>query len=283
VAVLLNVTPDHLDRHGDMEGYLAAKMHIFDRQTKDDVAAVAVDDAYTQSVARTLISRRGVRVIPASVKETVKRGVYVDAQGVLHDVTEGRESFTFDLKREAPRLPGKHNWQNAAVSYIAARACGVAPEAIAEGLRSFKGLVHRMEWVAEIDGVTFINDSKATNAEATANALEPYENIYWILGGKPKEGGIESLGAYFPRIAHAFLMGQAAQEFARTLEGKAPYTQCGELKHAFEEASLMALREKKPGAVVLLSPACASWDQWKNFEERGDAFCEMVRKLVDRA
>src|SRR5690606_3136319 len=152
---------------------------------------------------------------------------------------------------------------------------------IYDAMKSFAGLRHRLQLVDTIHGVRFINDSKATNADATSNALAPYEKIYWIAGGKPKEGGITSLASYFPKIAHAFLIGAAEQEFAATLsQHKVPFTRCGALANAVAQASQMAFTEKQPGAVVLLSPACASFDQWKSFEERGDAFCTLVAKLA---
>ena len=201
------------------------------------------------------------------------QGIYV-RDGVLHD---GEKRF--DL-RGIQTLMGQHNWQNAAVAYAAAKACGVKPEEIYAAMKTFAGLRHRMQLVAEIEGVRFINDSKATNADATQHAMKPFNPIYWILGGKAKEGGIESLSAFFPQVAHAFLMGAAEEDFARTLEGKVPYTRCGTLRSALEQAAAMAFTDAKPGAVVLLSPACASFDQWKSFEHRGDAFCAQVEAIA---
>ncbi len=267
VGVFLNITPDHLDRHGTMENYVAAKMHLFDRQQPDDVAVVAVDDVYTEACARTLIARNTARIMPVSVANKVQGGVWVDASGILHDGV-----FTMDLKTTAPRLPGKHNWQNIAAAYMATRALGLTSEQIRAGITSFGGLAHRMELVATVEGIRFVNDSKATNADATANALAAYDAIYWIVGGKPKEGGIETLGNFFPKIRHAFLIGDAAQAFAHTLEGHVAYRTCGDLTRAFEEAARMAMKEQIQGALVLLSPAWAAFDQWKSFEHRGDAF-----------
>ena len=278
VAAFLNVTPDHLDRHGSMEGYVAAKRHIFDRQQKDDVAVIAVDDEYTKEVARGQLSGASkAKIIQVSAQIELKGGVHVK-RGILYDSTDNWQPATGNLNGIVT-LTGKHNWQNAAVAWAAARACGVAPEKIYAAMQSFAGLKHRLQLVATIHGVRFINDSKATNADATSHALAPYDTIYWIAGGKPKEGGIAPLAKYFPKIAHAFLIGEAESDFARTLEGKAPYTRCGTLKTAVEKAAAMAFAGKKSGAVVLLSPACASFDQWKNFEERGDAFCAMVEDL----
>ncbi|MDX1974175.1 MAG: UDP-N-acetylmuramoyl-L-alanine--D-glutamate ligase [Rickettsiales bacterium] len=273
VAVFLNITPDHLDRHGSMEGYIAAKMHIFDRQTKDDVAVIAVDDDYTRRIAAELSQ---AHLVPVSAHQPVKQGVYVE-EGVLID---GKKRY--DISQIAT-LTGRHNWQNAAVAYSAARAVGIEPEVIYRAMQSFGGLRHRLQGVATIRGVRFINDSKATNADATRNALDPFESIYWILGGKSKAGGIESLTSYLPKIAHAFLIGAASDEFAQTLEGKVPYTRCGTLAVAVDKAAAMAWKDGKKDAVVLLSPACASFDQWKSFEQRGDAFCDMVAALEGKA
>jgi UDP-N-acetylmuramoylalanine--D-glutamate ligase len=278
VAVLLNVTPDHLDRHGDMAGYIAAKMHIFDRQRAGDVAVVAVDDEHTKKVTgggwRVTEKATLMRV---SSHHALEKGIFVE-NGQLRDVCH-LPPVTCDLS-SIPTLTGRHNWQNAAAAYAAARACGVASEVIFAAIQSFPGLRHRLQLVSTIRGVRFINDSKATNADATANALAPYDAIYWIVGGKPKAGGIAALAEYFPKIAHAFLIGEAEEEFADTLRGRVAFTRCGTLQVAVEKAAAMAFTQNRPGAVLLLSPACASFDQWENFEQRGDAFCKMVDILT---
>ena len=272
VAVFLNITPDHLDRHGTMENYVAAKCHIFARQQPGDVAVIAVDDEWTRKIALSLQSPVSsvASLTEVSGYQPLQRGIFAE-QGTLIDATGDRRLETGNLT-SISSLTGRHNWQNAAAAYAACRACGVAPDVIFAAMKTFPGLKHRLQLVAEIGGVRFINDSKATNADATSNALAPYDTIYWILGGKPKEGGIVSLSEYFPKIRHAFLIGQAAEEFARTLEGRVPYTHCGTLEAATKMAAAMAWQEKKSQAVVLLSPACASFDQWQSFEQRGDAF-----------
>jgi len=201
--------------------------------------------------------------------------------GLNIDVQNGKlrsGGHVYDLS-PITTLTGRHNWQNAAVAYAIARACEVKSGTIYDAMKTFGGLRHRLQLVATINGVRFINDSKATNADATANALLPYDTIYWIAGGKPKEGGITSLNLYFPKITHAFLIGEAEGEFARMLEGKVAYTRCRTLDVAVKKAAEMALAEGKKDAVVLLSPACASFDQFKSFEHRGDAFCAMVEAL----
>lgn len=269
IALLLNITPDHLDRHGDMDGYIKAKMHIFERQQKNDVAIVATDDEYTKRIQDSGFGIQG-KIVEVSAQHPAD--IYVE-KGILHDGAQH-----FDLNG-IETLPGRHNWQNAVIAYAAAKAAGVAPEVIYKAMQSFAGLRHRLQTVATINGVRFINDSKATNADATSNALAPYDTIYWILGGKPKAGGIDDLVSYFPKIVHAFLIGEATDAFAATLEGKVAYTRSGTLDVAVKQAAEMAFAQKKKGAVVLLSPACASFDQFKSFEQRGDVFCELVEGL----
>lgn len=277
IALLLNITPDHIDRHGDMEGYIAAKKHIFERQQQSDITVIAIDDDYTRTIAQELKKAGAQRIIEVSSHMQVEGGVYVQ-DGILYDQM-GATPTQFDL-RNIVTLTGRHNWQNAAASYAAVRSCGVPADQIFAAMNSFAGLRHRLQLVASVNGVRFINDSKATNADATQNALAPYDTIYWIAGGKAKAGGIESLAAYFPKIAHAFLIGEAEESFAETLTGHASFTRCGTLQSAVQKAAAMAFEEGKKDAVVLLSPACASFDQFKSFEHRGDEFCNLVSTLV---
>jgi len=275
-AVLLNITPDHLDRHGSMEGYVAVKARVFDHQAAGDIAVIGVDDEHCAGIARALEARRGVEVAPISVGRRIERGLYV-IDGILHE--GGSDRPLGDLRRAA-RLPGAHNWQNAAAAVAVARAFGLDLATILAGLESFPGLAHRMELVAELDGIAFVNDSKATNADAAARALGCHEAIYWIAGGKAKAGGIESLRGLFPRVRHAFLIGEAMEPFAATLAGHAPVTRSGALVRAVADAYAVARAEGRPGAVVLLSPACASFDQFTDFEARGQAFRDAVFALA---
>jgi UDP-N-acetylmuramoylalanine--D-glutamate ligase len=277
IAVLLNVTPDHLDRHGDMAGYVAAKKRIFGGQADGASAIVGVDDAICRDFAATLRRDGKARVVPISVNEAAPGGVYVE-NGWLVDALGGSSERVFDLA-EAPRLPGTHNAQNAAAAYAVARQAGLSAQAASAGISTFPGLAHRQELVDTIDGVRYINDSKATNADATEKALACYEVIYWIAGGLPKAGGITSLAPYFKHLRHAFLIGNATGEFAATLDGKVPYTRCGDIASAVAAASNRARVEHVPGAIVLLSPACASYDQFSNFEVRGDTFRDLVGNL----
>jgi UDP-N-acetylmuramoylalanine--D-glutamate ligase len=278
VAVLLNLSPDHLDRHGGMAGYVAVKRRVFAGQGCDQWAVVGVDDEASLATFSELKEAGRKRLLPISAKAEVDGGVYV-VGGVLHDSSSGGAVALADLS-EAPALPGVHNWQNAAAAYAVARALGLERHQIAPAFASFPGLAHRMERVAEIGGVGFINDSKATNAEAAARALACCEPIYWIVGGRPKAGGIAALEPYFGRIARAYLIGEAAIEFSATLEGKVSYTIAGELEAALAAAHQDALAEGRAGAVVLLSPACASFDQFRDFEARGDAFRGLVAGLA---
>ena len=283
-AVLLNITPDHLERHGDMAGYIAAKKHIFDRQQHGDVAIIAVDDEYTREIAKEIARKiasgeNKIRLIKVSAQSQLADGIYVE-DGILHDrySASANDLLSYDISGISS-LTGRHNWQNAAVAYAVARAQGIPAAAIIEAMRSFPGLRHRLQLVATIKGVRFINDSKATNADATQHALAPYRNIYWIAGGKPKSGGIESLAPFFPHIAHAYLIGEAEESFAATLASKVAYSRCKTLENAVRQAAVAAFSEGKQDAVVLLSPACASFDQFTSFEHRGDVFCQLVEDL----
>lgn len=278
VSVLLNVTPDHLDRHGDMQGYIKAKCHIFDNQGKNDFAIIGVDDKHTKKIYDELKSKGTIgNVIPISTKRAIAGGIMVK-DGIIYDNTSINSPKKYELGY-LERLPGEHNGQNIAAAFAAVSALGVSAEDAISAIKSFEGLRHRIQLVTEINGIKFLNDSKATNADAVANALRAFDNIYWILGGLSKEGGIESLSEFFPKIRHAFLIGKAQDEFAKVLDNKVPYTKCETLANAFDASAKKALDEKVSGAVVLLSPACASWDQWPNFEARGDAFCEMAINL----
>jgi UDP-N-acetylmuramoylalanine--D-glutamate ligase len=278
-AVLLNITPDHLDRHGGWEGYVAAKRLIFRGQDQRHTAIVGVDDTSSRQIKQALKTAAAQKVVPISSQRQLDCGVFV-IDGVLHDSTGGSPERIADL-RPIATLPGAHNWQNATAAYAAARAVGVPAATIAAAMATYPGLPHRQELVATIDGVRFVNDSKATNADAAARALGCYDHIYWIAGGRPKEGGIASLGPYFRRIRRAYLIGEAAEAFADTLApARIPTTMSGTLSEAVRQAATDAFGEHPAGAVVLLSPACASFDQFPNFEVRGKAFRELVAALA---
>ena len=276
VAVLLNISPDHLDRHGGMDGYIAAKANIFNHQDEDCYAVIGIDDEDSRAVYNKLEATGEQMVVPVSAKRGVD-GVFV-RDGMLFD----EEGAVIDL-RLIRTLPGEHNWQNAAAAYTALLALGMDRDAIADAMRSYPGLPHRQEMVAEVDGVRFVNDSKATNADAAARALGSYDSVYWIAGGRPKEDGLSAVLPFLERVRHVYLIGEAEDAFATELEGKVAFTKCGTLDHAVAAASAAAQENKVDRPMVLLSPACASFDQFPNFEARGDAFRDLVQQKGETA
>lgn len=278
IAVLLNITPDHIDRHGTLEHYADVKARIFARQGVGDTAVIGVDDAMTSKICTQEVARRAETVVPVSIGKALSRGVYV-LDGVIYDSTGTQAAKVGDL-REIKTLAGAHNWQNAAAAYATGRALDYQRERILAAFESFPGLAHRMEIVGEADGVRFVNDSKATNADAASKALATYDNIYWIIGGKAKEGGIASLEPWFAKIRRAYLIGDAARSFAETLKGKVEAVHCGTLDRAVEAAARDAAADGAALKVVLLSPACASFDQFSSFEERGDVFRAAVQERL---
>ena len=278
VAVFLNVSVDHLDRHGDMAGYIAAKHRIFNGQGASQAAIIGVDDPHTQAVFRDLANGSAATVIPVSAVGPVAGGVYVE-EGILYD-DSARASApmrVMDL-RPIATLPGAHNWQNAAAAYAAARAAGLAPETIVAAMATYPGLAHRQQIVGAWGGITYVNDSKATNADAAARALACYDDIYWIAGGRAKEGGLSALMPYLGRVRHAFLIGEAEDAFADELSGQTQVHRSKTLQAAVCAARETAQAEGAENPVVLLSPAAASFDQFRNFAHRGDAFCAIVRE-----
>ncbi len=265
-AVMLNLSPDHLDRHGDVAGYAAAKREIFARQTPADFAAIGIDDEYSQKMAAALPRAHTISG-ERRADVWVEQGILRDAEGAIADL------------RQARALPGTHNAQNAAGAAALALALGVQREAVACGLLDFPGLAHRQELVGEADGIDFVNDSKATNADAAARALGCYENLVWIVGGIAKSGGIAPLAPYFPRIARALLIGRDAAAFAATLQQAGVPHEIVETLDAAVPAAFRAAREL--GAkIVLLSPAAASFDQFTGFEARGERFRTLVREIA---
>ena len=268
VAAMLNLSPDHLDRHGDMAGYRAAKARIFAMQMPGDVAVLGMDDPQTAGLGATLAAR----IVPISGQDAQPNGIWAEghllrnAAGIIADLAT------------CPTLPGTHNAQNAAAAAAMALALGLDRATLAQGLQTYPGLPHRQEMVGEIRGVRFVNDSKATNADSTAYALASYPRCVWIAGGTGKEGGIAPLAAYFPRIAEAFLIGRDAPLFADTLvEHGVKHRLCGTLAEALPAAAAAAFAGAAD--VVLLSPAAASWDQFTGFDARGDAFRDLVRNM----
>jgi UDP-N-acetylmuramoylalanine--D-glutamate ligase len=273
VAVLLNVTEDHLDRHGTFASYAAIKARLAEQAT---TAVVAVDDDHTQVIADRL-ERRGRRVVRVSARRPLPDGIYA-RDGMIFAARTGAARPVASLIGVGS-LRGEHNAQNACAAFAATAALGVAPAEIAAAMRSFPGLAHRMEEVGRLGRTLFVNDSKATNADAAAKALASFPSLYWIAGGKPKSGGIASLEPYFPKIARAYLVGEATDEFAATLNGKVDVVRAGTIERAVEQAAADAALSGLDEPVVLLSPACASFDQYRNFEVRGEAFKRAVMAL----
>ncbi len=278
VSILLNLSYDHIDRHGSMKGYAGVKARIFAGQGAGDVAVIGVDDQFSRDISTMLGSE--IEVVPISCVQELDAGLYAkDAK--LYDATLTPPVVVADLGL-AHGLRGVHNWQNAAAAFAAARALGLSREVIVEGFNTFPGLAHRMERVGTMGGVSFINDTKATNADAAARALATFDNIYWIAGGLAKEGGIEDLRPFFDKIIKAYLIGDAAEQFARTLGGDVEFEISGTMKNAVKAAARdVAEKFNKPGdtATVLLAPACASFDQYRRFELRGDDFRRAVTDI----
>ncbi|WP_373505391.1 UDP-N-acetylmuramoyl-L-alanine--D-glutamate ligase [Aestuariivirga sp.] len=276
VGILTNITPDHLDRHGNMENYAAVKARMFAKVGEGNTVLCGVDDGWCASIADKA-RWTGADVRKVSVIEGLADGITAH-DGILRDRRAGLEEAQIDL-RGMPAMKGRHNWQNACMAYGAAHAFGVALPVIEAAMKSFPGLAHRMQQVARAGAIALINDSKATNADAAEKALASFENIYWIAGGIAKAGGIEPLRPLFARVARTYLIGQATEQFAATLGTTMPVEACGTLENAVSAALRDARADGKPGAVVLLSPACASFDQYPNFEVRGDAFVKAVSQL----
>lgn len=273
VGILLNLTPDHIDRHGSFARYAAVKERLV---AGSATAIVAVDDEHCAAIADRAESH-GQKVIRIATGRVLSEGYFLSGTALMRAEEEGARRVA-DLSGIAT-LRGRHNAQNALAAVAALEAAGLAPAEIQAGLESFPGLAHRMQLVARRDRVLFVNDSKATNAEAAAPALSTYDRIYWIVGGLAKEGGIEPLKPLFGRIAKAYLIGEAAPAFAATLGETIPYEISGTIRAAVENAAADSALDDSPEAVVLLSPACASFDQFRNFEVRGEAFQQAVMDL----
>ena len=278
VAVLTNLSPDHIDRHGSMAEYAAVKEKLLTQAAPDGYVAVGVDDPDSSAIYTKLAVARGHDAVAVSIGKVLGRGIFV-IEGKLYDAWDQPAVGIGDL-RHATHLPGTHNWQNAALAYAAVRRSVRDARSVMAAITRFPGLAHRIEDVGRIGKVRFINDSKATNADAASHALACYSDIFWIAGGKPKEGGIAELAPYFPRLRRAYLIGEAAQSFGKTLQSTVDAVQSGTLENALQAAFADAQASNAAEPVVLLSPACASFDQFRDFEQRGDMFREMVESLI---
>ncbi|HXV29991.1 MAG TPA: UDP-N-acetylmuramoyl-L-alanine--D-glutamate ligase [Sinorhizobium sp.] len=272
-GILLNLTPDHLDRHGTMQHYADIKERLV---AGSRTAVIGVDDSFSSLIADR-VERAGTKVVCISRRHALADGIYAEGSSLMR--AQGRSSTLFTDLAAIQTLRGGHNAQNAAAAVAACLAVGVDAKDIVDGLKSFPGLKHRMQPIARKGEVVFVNDSKATNADAAAPALSSYERIYWIAGGLPKEGGITSLAPFFPKVVKAYLIGEAAPAFAATLGEAVSYEISGTLEKAVAHAAADAAGDREGPAAVMLSPACASFDQYKNFEVRGEAFVSHVAAL----
>lgn len=280
-AVLANLAPDHLERHGSFANYAAVKTRLLEQTAPDGYIVVSVDDSHSSAIFTRLAATHGASAVPVSVGKVLGRGVFA-VDGALYDAWSNGATKVMALK-EAARLPGAHNWQNAALAYAAARPFVKDARNIASAIASFPGLAHRMEELGRVGRVRFVNDSKATNADAASRSLACYSDIFWIAGGRPKKGGIDGLLAFAPAIRKAYLIGEAADEFAKVLADCIEFELSGTLDHAVRSAYADAARVNASSPVVLLAPACASFDQFKDFEERGERFRAAVGELAGTA
>jgi UDP-N-acetylmuramoylalanine--D-glutamate ligase len=277
VGILLNVTPDHLDRHGTMETYAGLKARLVQDALHP---IVGDDDDWCRDIAERLrLAGRGwVDIL--SVQGRVRHGWYATGSTLMSGAPWSGPAGAFADLAGIGSLRGRHNIQNALAASAAAMHLGVPAAEVAAALATFPGLAHRLEEIGRIGPIVFINDSKATNADSAATALAAFErDVLWILGGRPKQGGIVSLAPFFPRVAKAYLIGEATEEFAATLDGHVPFARCGTLDKAVAAAATDAAASGASEPVVLLSPACASFDHYRNFEVRGDAFRALVSAL----
>jgi len=275
IAVFTNLSPDHLDRHGGMGGYFAAKRRLFS-EGGPDRAIIGVDEVEGQYLANQLSQGpTDDRIIRISNAKLSGPGWNVFAKkGFLAETRKGRQAGSIDL-RQIPGLPGAHNHQNACAAYAVCRSLGLAPREIETGFASFQGLPHRSQIVGERGGVAYVNDSKATNVDAAAKALAAFPKIRWICGGLAKEGGLSGLGEGLSNVVKAYVIGREAAGFALDL-GDTPHAVCTTM----EAAVAMAASEAEKGETVLLAPAAASFDQYDNFEKRGEDFAEQVRRVL---
>jgi UDP-N-acetylmuramoylalanine--D-glutamate ligase len=288
IASLGNITIDHIDRHGSMEEYIKTKSKIFNHQNANDHSVIGIDNDNSKKVFESLKKDPNFKsnLIAISTKTIQQNGVAV-INGKLYNHIDGTNS---EFLLGNIFLKGEHNQQNIAIAFANCycylkqqNLLTKIPESkIINAIKLFEGLRHRMQFLGQIDNINFINDSKATNAESTENALKVYDNIYWILGGKEKEGGIEIVKPYFKKIKKAYLIGQASDIFAKTLkDNQVIFEKCNNLENAFNKAFNDAKQDKIIDQKnLLLSPACASYDQWKSFEERGDYFCKLFEKIL---
>ncbi|MFP3011550.1 MAG: UDP-N-acetylmuramoyl-L-alanine--D-glutamate ligase [Rickettsia sp.] len=275
IAVLLNITPDHLDRHQDMTGYIAAKSKIFDRMDKDSYAVINIDNDYCREIFMTLQQEQRIKLIPFSVTKILENGISV----VDDKINDNDISYELSFNKN---LQGTHNYENIAASYAVAKIIGIESKKILESISSFQSLPHRMQYIGSINNISFYNDSKATNAISAVQSIKALDNIYWLAGGIPKEGGIEEIKPYFSKIKKAYFYGQAKEIFANTAKNIVDFVICDNLEQAFDLAYKDAVGDNAEVKNILLAPSCSSYDQFKNFEERGELFMRLCSILSPR-
>ncbi|QQV75034.1 UDP-N-acetylmuramoylalanine--D-glutamate ligase [Rickettsia tillamookensis] len=268
IAVLLNITPDHLDRHQDMTGYIAAKSKIFDRMDKDSYAVINIDNDYCREIFTLLQQEQRIKLIPFSVTKILENGISV----VDDKINDNDISYKLSFNKN---LQGTHNYENIAASYSVAKIIGVEAKKILESISSFQSLPNRMQYIGSINNISFYNDSKATNAISAVQSIKALDNIYWLAGGIPKEGGIEEIKPYFSKIKKAYFYGQAKEIFANTAKNIVDFVICDNLEQAFDLAYKDAVGDNAEVKNILLAPSCSSYDQFKNFEERGELFMKL--------
>ncbi|AGJ01947.1 UDP-N-acetylmuramoyl-L-alanine--D-glutamate ligase [Rickettsia prowazekii] len=271
VAVLLNITPDHLDRYQDMNDYIAAKAKIFDRMDKDSYAVINIDNDYCRKIFVLLQKDQSIKLIPFSVTKILKNGISI-VDDKIHD-----NDLTYKLPLNK-NLQGLHNCENIAASYAVAKIIGLESKKILESISSFQSLHHRMQYIGSINNISFYNDSKATNAISALQSIKALDNIYWLAGGIPKEGGIEGIKPYFNKIKKAYFYGQAKAMFANTAKNIIDFVICDNLEYAFNIAYKDAVSDTTEVKNILLAPSCSSYDQFKNFEERGELFIKLSKR-----
>ena len=280
VAVLLNLSPDHLDRHGRFDNYTDIKKRVFNNQLPQDTAVIGVDTASTKLIFSDLTAKNGRRIIPVSAGKSLGRGVSV-VNSRLYSNINGKCVEICDLSK-AKALSGRHNHQNAAAAYAAVQSIGLDVIKVGQAILSFSGLPHRMENLGFAGPVMFVNDSKATNSDSTMQALNTYSNIFWIVGGKSKSDGIEPLTHYFKNVTKSYLIGESAPKFHKTLtKYNVEHKISGTLEKAIICATRDAIQSEQPNPVVMLSPSCSSFDQFENFAIRGDAFRSHANRIIE--
>ena len=275
ISVLLNITPDHLDRHGSMKSYIEAKAKILEG---NGLAVIGVDDDFTRNLFEKTFLKSERKSVPVSVQMEIPEGFFVSDHKLFQNKKgQNKEIGSFE---GFETLRGLHNYQNAACVYVAAKELGLEDEDIFAAFQTYPGLAHRQYFIGKKDKVSYINDSKATNAEAAAKALSSYDNIYWIIGGRAKQDGLQGLEIFKNKIEKTYVIGESSPEFSAWLQYHGfGFELCRTLDVATQKAHEESQKSDKP-STVLLSPACASWDQFKSFEVRGDAFTDQVMALI---